>query len=50
MNEEALEAVRLRPEVAFVEANQVVFKHDVQLEPPSWGLARIHQRSFRVSS
>ena len=48
LNQESLELVRERPEVEFVEPNQVVFAHDTQQNPPSWGLARISQRQFRV--
>ena len=48
MSDEALEAVRAHPEVDFVEPNQIVSIHAVQNNPPSWGLARIYQREFRV--
>jgi hypothetical protein len=48
INEESLESVRSRSEVEFVEPNQVVYAHGVQQNPPSWGLARISQRAFRV--
>jgi cerevisin len=48
LDEESLDLVRARKEVAFVEPNQVVYAHDVQPNPPSWGLARIWQRQFQV--
>lgn len=47
LSSENVEMVRSREEVDLVEANQVVYAHDSQQNPPSWGLPRISQREFR---
>jgi len=48
MDEATLTKIRAMDEVEFVEPNQVVYTHEVQNNPPSWGLARISQRQFRA--
>lgn len=48
MSQEDLLLVRQYEQVALVEANQVVYALGMQMNPPSWGLARIYQRQFRT--
>jgi hypothetical protein len=50
LNAGQLEALRSHPEVEYIEPNQVVYalrSTEEQVNPPSWGLPRIHQREFR---
>ena len=46
------EAARIRnnPKVLFVELDQPVYALDTQIDPPSWGLDRIDQRSLPLNS
>lgn len=46
----ALEAIRRNPNVAYVEADQVVQVEDTEVNPPSWGLDRVDQRKLPLSA
>ena len=45
----ALDALQQNPNVAYVEADQVVQADDMEMNPPSWGLDRVDQRKLPLS-
>ncbi len=47
--DQAVEALRHNPNVAYVEPDQVVRADDTELNPPSWGLDRVDQRTLPLS-
>ncbi|MFZ6030081.1 MAG: S8 family peptidase [Chloroflexota bacterium] len=50
LSDEALKAITQNPDVAYVEADQVVTIDADQVNPPSWGLDRIDQRNLPLNS
>ncbi|KAI3647900.1 hypothetical protein MP228_008121 [Amoeboaphelidium protococcarum] len=47
LSEDQLSMMGSRQEIAFIEPNQVVYAHAAQSPVPSWGLARVSQKSFK---
>jgi aqualysin 1 len=47
---QAAEALRHNPNVAYVDADQVVQADDMEVNPPSWGLDRVDQRKLPLSA
>jgi len=50
LTEQALEALRRNPNVAYIEADQAVELFETESAPPSWGLDRVDQRKLPLSS
>ena len=50
LNEHRARAVSQRPDVRWVEENQVIYLEAAQLNPPSWGLDRVDQRDLPLDS
>jgi aqualysin 1 len=50
LTERAVQALRRNPDVAYIEADQVVQATDTESNPPSWGLDRLDQRKLPLSN
>jgi subtilisin family serine protease len=50
LNEHRARAISQRPDVRWVEENQVIYLEATQLNPPSWGLDRVDQRDLPLDS
>ncbi|HEU5303979.1 MAG TPA: S8 family serine peptidase, partial [Gemmatimonadales bacterium] len=50
LTDQALEALRRNPNVAYIEADQAVELFETESAPPSWGLDRVDQRKLPLSN